>query len=169
MFAYKEAIGNANHARSYLISKSNVYLEQTSNRYRCAPVCVYYYAVPKNVFDCRKKFTSKDSRKMLLIQLSRLRQISLRRRNAVTTILLRLRSKDTILQLDPFRSASLLSASFPNPARISSCERTHVVARNWKVNFLCRGACPDLCRNRKKISDHTEQTFNTFRICSRSV
>jgi hypothetical protein len=108
-----------------------------------------------------KKFTSKDSRKVLLIQLSRLRQISLRRRNAVTTILLRLRSKDTTLQLDPFRSASLLSASFPNPARISSCERTQVVARNWKVNFLCRGACPDSGRNRKKISDHTEQTFNT--------
>ena len=80
-----------------------------------------------------KKITSKDSRKMLLIRLSRLRQISLRRRNAVTTILLRLRSKDTTLQLDPFRSASLLSASIPNPARISSCERTHVFARNWKV------------------------------------
>ena len=117
----------------------------------------------------KRIFTSKDSRKMLFIQLSRLRQISLRRRNAVTTILIRLRSKDITLQLDPFRSASLLSASFPNPARISSCERTHVVARNWQVDLLCRGACPDSGRNRKKISDHTEQTFNTSRICSPSV
>ncbi len=102
----------------------------------------------------KKCFTSKESRQMLLIHLSGRHHITRRHRNAITTILLRLRSKDTTLRFDPFRSASSLSASFPNPPRISIRERAQDVARNWKMALLWHGACLDSGRNQKITGSH---------------